>query len=150
MKEVKIKNKKSRVFAGGHVKFTVQMKAFFKKFGPNGRPPLRKYRGNVINRSLFFLRNITDFFCGKSCLLCIVMLNHKNAKPRKMKTNPHHPTGFGSCSDRALAEKATAFYDAISNHTGLASSLPGFETFNAARLAFMEALEKAGFCMTGA
>jgi hypothetical protein len=32
MKEVKIKNKKSRVFAGGHVKFTVQMKAFLKKF----------------------------------------------------------------------------------------------------------------------
>ena len=59
-----------------------------------------------------------------------------------MKTNPHHPTGFGSCSDRVLAEKATAFYDAISNNTGLASSLPGFETFNAARLAFMEALEK--------
>jgi hypothetical protein len=71
------------------------------------------------------------------------MLNHKNAKPRKMKTNPHHPTGFGSCSDRALAEKATAFYDAISNNTGLASSLPGLENFNAARLAFMEALEKA-------
>jgi hypothetical protein len=32
MKEIKIKNKKSRVFAGGHVKFTVQMKAFLKKF----------------------------------------------------------------------------------------------------------------------
>jgi hypothetical protein len=71
------------------------------------------------------------------------MLNHKNAKTRKMKTNPHHPTGFGSCSDRALAEKATALYDAISNHTGLANQLPGLEAFNVARLAFIEALEKA-------
>jgi hypothetical protein len=32
MKEKKIKNKKSRVFAGGHVKFTVQKKPFLKKF----------------------------------------------------------------------------------------------------------------------
>ena len=32
MKEVKLKNQKLRVFAGGHVKFTVQMKAFLKKF----------------------------------------------------------------------------------------------------------------------
>lgn len=76
-------------------------------------------------------------------MLCIVMLNHKNAKPKKMKSNPHHPTGFASCSDRALAEKATAFYDALSNNTELASSLPGLEAFNAARLAFIEALEKA-------
>ena len=76
-------------------------------------------------------------------MLCIVMLNHKNAKPKKMNTNSHHPTGFASCSDRALAEKATAFYDAISNNTELANQLPGLETFNAARLAFIEALEKA-------
>jgi hypothetical protein len=72
------------------------------------------------------------------------MLNHKNAKPKKMKTNSHHPTGFGSCSDRALAEKATAFYHAISNNTELANGLPGLDAFNAARLAFIEALEKAG------
>lgn len=60
-----------------------------------------------------------------------------------MKTNPTRPSNFSACSDRALAEKATAFYDAISNNTELASSLPGLEAFNAARLAFIEAVEKA-------
>lgn len=60
-----------------------------------------------------------------------------------MKSNPHHPTGFASCSDRALAEKATAFYDALSNNSELANQLPGLEALNAARLAFIEALEKA-------
>jgi hypothetical protein len=59
-----------------------------------------------------------------------------------MKTNPSRPTGFGSCSDRALAEKATALYDAISNHGELSNSLPGLEAFNQARLAFMDAWKK--------
>ena len=60
-----------------------------------------------------------------------------------MNTNPNRPPNFSACSDRALAEKATAFYDAISNNTELANLLPAFETFNASRPAFMEALEKA-------
>ena len=60
-----------------------------------------------------------------------------------MNTNPNRPPNFSACSDRALAEKATAFYYAISNNTELASSLPGLEAFNTTRLAFMEALEKA-------
>jgi hypothetical protein len=77
-------------------------------------------------------------------LLCIVIVNHKNAKPMKMKTNPHYPTGFGSYSDRALAETATAFYHAISNNTELSKTLPGLEAFNATLLAFLEALEKGG------
>ena len=59
-----------------------------------------------------------------------------------MKTNPNRPPNFSACSDRALAEKATAFYEAISNNTGLANQLPGLEAFNTARLAFIEALEK--------
>ena len=73
---------------------------------------------------------------------------HRDVESQKCKTkenesNPNRPTGFASCSDRALAEKATAFYDAISNNTELASQLPGLEAFNAARLAFIEAVEKA-------
>lgn len=60
-----------------------------------------------------------------------------------MNTNPNRHTGFASYSDRALAETANMFYYAISNNTTLANQLPAFEAFNAARLAFMEALEKA-------
>lgn len=59
-----------------------------------------------------------------------------------MKINPNKNPGLGTCSDRALAEKAAAVYYAIKNNTALADMVPGLETFNEIRLAFMVVLEK--------
>lgn len=65
-----------------------------------------------------------------------------------MKTNPNRNHGLRDIPDKALAQKAATVYFGIKNNPSLAGTLPGLETFNETRLAFMAAMEKAS-CKLG-
>ena len=67
----------------------------------------------------------------------------RKCKTQTMKTNPKSYRGFGQYPDRALAEKAATIYHGMTNSSPFPDPAPDMETFNAARLAFIAALEKA-------